>query len=220
MQDKKIPGVEFREAYFTPTFSKQAGKVCGGVQVHVTDPAEVEAITAATHMMVEARRLYPEFDWRGDAGRWADLLTGSHPLSRHAHGRRAGRGDRGRLARGALQLEPPTRRSPALPWCAAMRALRPAAAAVGCAALLGATLLQPAASASAARSQPHGSAGRYDRPQDGFARAGTMLRDGSPASAGLDPAPIRDALDQIAGWEEPSGAHPAAVRRRRHADGP
>ena len=28
-------------------------------------------------MMVEARRLYPEFDWRGDAGRWADLLTGS-----------------------------------------------------------------------------------------------------------------------------------------------
>ena len=77
LQDKGIPGVEFREAYFTPTFSKQAGKVCGGVQVHVTDPGQVEAITAATHMMVEARRLYPEFDWRGDAGRWADLLTGS-----------------------------------------------------------------------------------------------------------------------------------------------
>jgi uncharacterized protein YbbC (DUF1343 family) len=77
LQDKGIPGVGFREAYFTPTFSKQAGKVCGGVQVHVTDPAEVEAITAATHMMVEARRLYPEFDWRGDGGRWADLLTGS-----------------------------------------------------------------------------------------------------------------------------------------------
>ena len=77
LQDKGIPGVEFREAYFTPTFSKQSGKVCGGVQVHVTDPGQVEAITAATHMMVEARRLYPEFDWRGDAGRWADLLTGS-----------------------------------------------------------------------------------------------------------------------------------------------
>ena len=39
--------------------------------------SRVEAITAATHMMVEARRLYPEFDWRGDGGRWADLLTGS-----------------------------------------------------------------------------------------------------------------------------------------------
>jgi uncharacterized protein YbbC (DUF1343 family) len=77
LQDKDIPGVRFREAYFTPTSSKQAGKVCGGVQVHITDPGKVEAIAAATHMMVEARRLYPEFDWRGDAGRWIDLLTGS-----------------------------------------------------------------------------------------------------------------------------------------------
>ena len=77
LQARDVPGVEFREAYFTPTFSKQAGKVCGGVQVHVTDPSRVEAITAATHMMVEARRLYPEFDWRGDGGRWIDLLTGS-----------------------------------------------------------------------------------------------------------------------------------------------
>jgi len=74
---KKIPGVRFREAYFTPTFSKNANKVCGGVQLHITDPAKVEAITAATHMMVEAKRLYSGFDWRGDAGRWIDLLTGS-----------------------------------------------------------------------------------------------------------------------------------------------
>ncbi len=77
LQARDVPGVEFREAYFTPTFSKQAGTVCGGVQVHVTDHSRVEAITAATHMMVEAKRLYPEFDWRGDSGRWIDLLTGS-----------------------------------------------------------------------------------------------------------------------------------------------
>src|SRR5665647_351017 len=77
---KEIPGVEFREAYFTPTFSKNLGKVCGGVQIHVTDASALEAITVATHMMVEAKRLYAEFDWRlGDtyAGRWIDLLTGS-----------------------------------------------------------------------------------------------------------------------------------------------
>ncbi|MEP7369922.1 MAG: DUF1343 domain-containing protein, partial [Dermatophilaceae bacterium] len=77
---KKIPGIEFREAYFTPTMSKNVGKVCGGVQVHITDPAKVESITAATHMMVEAKRLYGDFAWRaGDsyAGRWIDLLTGS-----------------------------------------------------------------------------------------------------------------------------------------------
>ena len=36
-----------------------------------------------------------------------------------------------------------------------------------------------------------------------------MLRDGSPASVGLDPAPIRDALGQIAAWEQPAGTtHP------------
>jgi len=80
LASKRIPGIEFRETYFTPTFSKNVGKVCGGVQLHLTDPSKVEAITAATHMMVEAKRLYAEFDWRlGDtyAGRWIDLLTGS-----------------------------------------------------------------------------------------------------------------------------------------------
>jgi uncharacterized protein YbbC (DUF1343 family) len=74
---REIAGVQFREAYFTPTFSKNLGKVCGGVQIHVTDPSALEAITVATHMMVEGKRLYAEFDWRGDAGRWIDLLTGS-----------------------------------------------------------------------------------------------------------------------------------------------
>ncbi|HET8601303.1 MAG TPA: DUF1343 domain-containing protein [Segeticoccus sp.] len=77
LRQKDIPGVEFREAYYTPTFSKHAGVACGGVQVHITDPARVEAILAATHMMVEAHRLYTDFDWRGDAGRWIGLLTGS-----------------------------------------------------------------------------------------------------------------------------------------------
>jgi len=74
---KRIPGVKFRETHFTPTFDKYLGLVCGGVQIHVTDASTLEAITVATHMMVEAKRLYAEFDWRGDAGRWIALLTGS-----------------------------------------------------------------------------------------------------------------------------------------------
>jgi len=50
---------------------------------------------------------------------------------------------------------------------------------------------------------------RFDQPFTGFAGAGTMLTDSSPARAGLDARPIDDALAQIAGWEEPSGAtHP------------
>ena len=79
LQTKNIPGVAFREAYFTPTISKNANVLCGGVQVQITDPHSVEAITAATHMIVEARKLYPEFTWRAETppGRWIDLLTGS-----------------------------------------------------------------------------------------------------------------------------------------------
>jgi uncharacterized protein YbbC (DUF1343 family) len=79
LQTKQIPGVAFREAYFTPTISKNANVLCGGVQVQITDPHRVEAITAATHMIVEARKLYPEFTWRAETppGRWIDLLTGS-----------------------------------------------------------------------------------------------------------------------------------------------
>ncbi|AKU18029.1 exo-beta-N-acetylmuramidase NamZ family protein [Luteipulveratus mongoliensis] len=73
----RVPGVEFREAYFTPTFSKNEGKVCGGVQVHIKDPQRVDAILTATTMMTTLRDLYPGFDWRGDAGRWINLLTGS-----------------------------------------------------------------------------------------------------------------------------------------------
>ncbi|GAA2795542.1 exo-beta-N-acetylmuramidase NamZ family protein [Kribbella solani] len=79
LQTKNIPGVAFREAYFTPTISKNANVLCGGLQVQITDPGKAEAITAATHLIVEARKLYPEFTWRAETppGRWIDLLTGS-----------------------------------------------------------------------------------------------------------------------------------------------
>ena len=33
----QLPGVRFRPSWFTPSFSKHAEKVCGGVQLHVTD---------------------------------------------------------------------------------------------------------------------------------------------------------------------------------------
>lgn len=77
LERRNIPGVTFREAYFVPTFSKNEGEVCGGVQVHILDYGKVDAIATATHMLVEAARLYPKFDWRGDDGRWMNLLTGS-----------------------------------------------------------------------------------------------------------------------------------------------
>ncbi|WP_311212427.1 MULTISPECIES: DUF1343 domain-containing protein [unclassified Arthrobacter] len=77
LNSKGLAGVTFREAYFQPTLSKNQGVICGGVQVHITDPARVEALEIGTHMLVEAKRLYPGFAWRGDAGRWMGLLSGS-----------------------------------------------------------------------------------------------------------------------------------------------
>lgn len=81
LNERGLPGVEFREAYFNPTFSKHEGEVCAGVQVHITDPHEVSSIDVATHMMTAARDLYDDFGWRaldGDTpGRWIGLLAGS-----------------------------------------------------------------------------------------------------------------------------------------------
>lgn len=37
MNSLKLPGVNFRPMYFTPTFSKHSGKLCKGVQLHVND---------------------------------------------------------------------------------------------------------------------------------------------------------------------------------------
>ncbi|MCD4853036.1 DUF1343 domain-containing protein [Arthrobacter sp. AK01] len=77
LNSKGLAGVTFREAYFQPTLSKNQGLVCGGVQVHITDASRVEALEIGTHMLVEAKRLYPGFAWRGDGGRWMGLLSGS-----------------------------------------------------------------------------------------------------------------------------------------------
>jgi uncharacterized protein YbbC (DUF1343 family) len=37
LNDLDLPGVKFREVWFTPTFSKFSGQQCGGCQLHVTD---------------------------------------------------------------------------------------------------------------------------------------------------------------------------------------
>ncbi|MGW0230145.1 exo-beta-N-acetylmuramidase NamZ family protein [Actinopolymorpha singaporensis] len=79
-----LAGVEFREAYFVPTFNKYVGETCAGVQVHVTDVRAFQPIPAAVAMLVEARR-YADFQWRYDtydANRpyWIDKLSGSPRL--------------------------------------------------------------------------------------------------------------------------------------------
>jgi uncharacterized protein YbbC (DUF1343 family) len=60
-----LPGVRFRPVFFTPTFHKHAGAVCGGVQVHVTNRRLFPAFHAYLHLIAAARRQAPErFAWR------------------------------------------------------------------------------------------------------------------------------------------------------------
>ncbi|KQZ89575.1 hypothetical protein ASD62_09930 [Phycicoccus sp. Root563] len=80
---RSIPGVAFREAYFTPTFSKHLNTVCGGVQVSVTDPARFDPVRTGVEMLVAAKALYKDFAWRVDNDPrpyWIDKLSGSTRL--------------------------------------------------------------------------------------------------------------------------------------------
>ena len=52
----RLPGLLFRPAHFTPTFSKFAGQLCHGVQLHVTDPHTARPFEAGIRLL-EAIRL-------------------------------------------------------------------------------------------------------------------------------------------------------------------
>ena len=52
-----LPGVAFREAWFTPTFSKFAGQLCGGCQVHVVERAAFRPVATTLALPAAIRRL-------------------------------------------------------------------------------------------------------------------------------------------------------------------
>ncbi|HZF90523.1 DUF1343 domain-containing protein [Streptomyces sp.] len=75
VNELRLPGVHFREAYFAPTFSKFQGKTVGGVQIHVHDRAAYDPVRTGIALLVTAKRVWPGFAWRPD--HWIDKLTGS-----------------------------------------------------------------------------------------------------------------------------------------------
>ncbi|MEY4385391.1 MAG: hypothetical protein RLY20_674 [Verrucomicrobiota bacterium] len=58
LNDLNLPGVKFREVYFTPTFSKWKGTNCGGCQLHVTDRDKYQSIATTLHILTEIKKLY------------------------------------------------------------------------------------------------------------------------------------------------------------------
>jgi uncharacterized protein YbbC (DUF1343 family) len=62
---ERLPGVRFRPLFFTPTFQKHAGRVCGGVQVHVTDRRRLRSFLTYLLLIRHAWTQAPAaFAWR------------------------------------------------------------------------------------------------------------------------------------------------------------
>jgi uncharacterized protein YbbC (DUF1343 family) len=83
MRSHELAGVVCRPVWFQPTFHKHAGKVCGGVQIHVTDREGFQPVRTSLALLAEIRALWgEEFRWRTEpyefvADRLAiDLLFG------------------------------------------------------------------------------------------------------------------------------------------------
>ncbi|HDT13333.1 MAG TPA: DUF1343 domain-containing protein, partial [Candidatus Aminicenantes bacterium] len=55
-----LPGVRFREAWFSPWFSKYQGERCGGCQAHVTDRSAFRSVATVLHIIRTVREMYPD----------------------------------------------------------------------------------------------------------------------------------------------------------------
>ncbi|MBL0059769.1 MAG: DUF1343 domain-containing protein [Elusimicrobia bacterium] len=85
---QKLPGVRFRALQFRPTFNKWAGQLCGGVQIHVTDPAQFQSFRTGLSLIQTVRRLSPKFRWKAPPYEFEtkkkpmDILCGTDQIRR------------------------------------------------------------------------------------------------------------------------------------------
>lgn len=87
LNDFKLKGVIFRPLYFTPTFNKFSGKLCGGAQIHVIDREKFKPFKTAVAILLTVKELYPEINlWREPPYEYEfeklpfDILAGSERL--------------------------------------------------------------------------------------------------------------------------------------------
>jgi uncharacterized protein YbbC (DUF1343 family) len=58
LNELNLPGVKFREVYFTPTFSKFSGQQCGGCEIHVADRNKFQSISTTLTILATVEKLY------------------------------------------------------------------------------------------------------------------------------------------------------------------
>jgi len=59
LNELNLKGVRFREAWFSPTFSKYKGESCGGAQIHVLDRGEYRPFETSLHIIKIVMDMYP-----------------------------------------------------------------------------------------------------------------------------------------------------------------
>jgi len=73
-----LPGVIFREAWFTPTFSKYQGQRCGGCQLHVVDRGAFQPFLTSLWIIKTVREMYPDkFEFHVD---YFDKIMGNSDI--------------------------------------------------------------------------------------------------------------------------------------------
>lgn len=80
LNDLSLSGVTFRAASFTPAFSKHAGELTNGIQIHIDDRDQYQPVETGLHIVATIRELYPDdFEfretWSGDS--FFDNLIGN-----------------------------------------------------------------------------------------------------------------------------------------------
>ncbi len=83
LRERDLPGVVFRPVRFEPTFQKWHGQSCGGVFLHVIDPAIFRPYLTTLHLLACVRAAWPTaFAWREPPYEYEtvklpiDILTG------------------------------------------------------------------------------------------------------------------------------------------------
>jgi len=83
-----LRGVTFRAAAFQPAFHKHRGRICQGVQLHVTDAGLFKPFATFLALIIEARRQSRRFRWRRPPYEFEwkklpiDLLAGGDKIRR------------------------------------------------------------------------------------------------------------------------------------------
>jgi uncharacterized protein YbbC (DUF1343 family) len=84
LRTRGLPGIAFRATRFRPQFGKHAGRVCDGVEIHVTDRLALEPVALGLELVRAFHDLHPDaFAWRAEPYEFVsdvpalDLITGS-----------------------------------------------------------------------------------------------------------------------------------------------